>query len=196
MPLDAQIEAVLFFKAEPVSAKQLCAIFSKTEEEIRAAIATLEEKLRDRGMRVLQFEDLFTLGTAAKASELIEKLTREELSRDLGKAGLETISIVLYQGPISRREIDYIRGVNSTFILRNLLIRGLVEKVANPKDERSFLYQPTLELLSHLGVEKIEQLPEYESVRTKIAEFKGSQAAQGGEAAPIALENDESSANG
>jgi segregation and condensation protein B len=75
--------------------------------------------------------------------------------KDLGKAGLETLSIILYQGPISRAEIDYIRGVNSNFILRNLLIRGLIERVENPHDQRSFLYKPTLELISYLGLSKI-----------------------------------------
>ena len=60
------------------------------------------------------------LGTSAEASTLIEKLTKEELNRDLGKASLETLSIIMYQGPIKRSQIDYIRGVNSTFILQKL----------------------------------------------------------------------------
>jgi segregation and condensation protein B len=114
------------------------------------------------------------LGTAQELSPLIEQLTKEELSRDLGKAGLETLSIILYQGPISRADIDYIRGVNSQFIVRNLLIRGLIERVDNPKDARSFLYKTTLQLLSHLGVSKIEDLPEYQQVRKDIEGFKQS----------------------
>jgi segregation and condensation protein B len=114
------------------------------------------------------------LGTAKELSSLIEQLTKEELTRDLGKAGLETLSIVLYQGPISRADIDYIRGVNSQFILRNLLIRGLVERVDNPADARSFLYQTTLQLLSHLGISKREDLPEFDKVREDIAAFKHS----------------------
>ena len=68
------------------------------------------------------------LGTAPQMSATVETLTKEELMKDLGKAGLETISIILYKGPISRAEIDYIRGVQSNFILRNLLVRGLIEK--------------------------------------------------------------------
>ena len=97
--------------------------------------------------------------------------TKEELSRDIGKAGLETLSIIIYRGPISRREIDYIRGVNSTFIIRNLLIRGLVEKVQAEKDQRSFLYKPTLELLSFLGVRNFEELPDYAAVRVELEKF-------------------------
>ncbi|MBI2099909.1 MAG: SMC-Scp complex subunit ScpB, partial [Candidatus Vogelbacteria bacterium] len=71
------------------------------------------------------------------------------------------LTIVLYKGPLTRAEIDYIRGVNSSFILRHLSIRGLVERIPNPKDARSFLYRPTFDLFQHLGLSKIEELPEY-----------------------------------
>ncbi|MDO8521070.1 MAG: SMC-Scp complex subunit ScpB, partial [bacterium] len=74
-------------------------------------------------------------------------------------------------GPITRSEIDYVRGVNSTFILRNLLIRGLIEKIDNPKDQRSFLYQPSFQLLEYMGVSKIEDLPEYDSAMATLAGF-------------------------
>lgn len=175
MQLDAQIEAILFWKGESVSVKKLADILSSTPEEINAAILILEEKLKDRGLTLVRWEDEITLGTNKALSSLIENLTKEELMRDLGKAGLETLSIILYQGPVSRAEIDYIRGVNSNFILRNLLVRGLIEKVPNPKDQRSFLYKPTLELLSYIGTNKIEDLPEYETVRKEIEVFKNTQ---------------------
>ena len=116
------------------------------------------------------------LGTSKELSSLIEKLTRDELNRDLGKAGLETLSIILYQGPITRAEIDYIRGVNSQFVVRNLLVRGLIERVDNPKDARSFLYKTTLDLLSLLGVSKIEDLPEYANIRAEIEAFRSDRS--------------------
>ena len=175
MELDAYIEAVLFFKGEAVSIKKLSEILVKSPEEIEAGLKVLEGKLQGRGVKLIRIENEVALGTAGKADELIEKLTKEELSRDIGKAGLETLSIIIYRGPISRREIDYIRGVNSTFIIRNLLIRGLVEKVPAEKDQRSFLYKPTLELLSHLGVEKIEDIPEYNKVKEEIKKFEESE---------------------
>ena len=143
--------------------------------EIRTGIVELEHSLQNRGITLVQTDEEVTLGTSKDLSALIEKLTKDELSRDLGKAGLETLSIVLYQGPISRANIDYIRGVNSQFILRALLIRGLVERIDNPKDARSFLYKPTLQLLSHMGVSKISDLPDYEQVRKDIESFKASQ---------------------
>ena len=88
--------------------------------------------------------------------------------KDLGKAGLETLSIILYRGPATRRDIDYIRGVNSQFILRNLLIRGLVEKIQNPDDQRTFFYKPTFQLLSYLGIGKLEDLPEYLTMKNDL----------------------------
>lgn len=170
-----KIEAILFWKGEPVSIKKLSQIFEKTEEEIKIAIKELEEKIQDRGIVLVSKDDEYTLATSKDVSEIIEKLTKEELVKDLGKAGLETLSIIIYQGPISRAEIDYIRGVQSNFILRNLMIRGLIEKVSNPSDQRSFLYKPTFELLSYLGVSKIEDLPDFEKARNEIESYKNRQ---------------------
>ena len=129
----------------------------------------MKEKIKDRGVELIYKDDEVTLGTASSLSHVIERLTKEELVRDLGKAGLETISIIAYKGPISRAEIDYIRGVQSNFILRNLQIRGLVERVDNENDRRSFLYRPTFELLQFLGITKIEELPEYEKVKAEFS---------------------------
>lgn len=168
LPLDIQIEAVLFWKGEPQTIKKLAASLGKKEEEIRSALETLKEKIKDRGVELIFKNDEVALGTASRLSHIIERLTKEELVRDLGKAGLETISIIAYRGPISRADIDYIRGVQSNFILRNLQIRGLVEKITDPKDARRFLYQPTFDLLAFLGVSKIDQLPEYEKVKTEF----------------------------
>ncbi len=194
MNLSTQLEAILFWKAEPVTFKKLAQLLSIektnetaeegaetesmkiTEEQIKAGLIELEKTLQGRGLSLVQTDTEVMLGTAKELSPLIEKLTKEELTRDLGKAGLETLSIILYQGPISRADIDYIRGVNSQFIIRNLLIRGLVERIDNPKDARSFLYKTTLDLLAHLGVSKIEELPEYEKVRADIAAFKNQQS--------------------
>jgi len=182
MTLDAQIEAVLFWKAEPISVKKLASTLEKTEDEICAAIAALKINLQNqnRGLTLIELEDEVTLGTSKDISALIEKLTKEELVKDLGKAGLETLSIILYQGPITRSEIDYIRGVNSQFIVRNLLVRGLIEKVENPKDRRAFLYKSSFDLLSFLGISNITDLPDYESVRKNIESFKTASTEEAG----------------
>ena len=124
-------------------------------------------------LRVMRNGDELEMRTSPEASTLIEKLTKEELYRDLGKAGLETLSIILYKSPIKRSEIDYIRGVNSSFIIRNLLIRGLIERVTEKEGAgRGFSYKPTIDLLAHLGVAKLEDLPEYAAVKAELAAFE------------------------
>lgn len=171
MPLESSIESVLFFKGEPVSIDNLSKLFNVSKSEIEEAVSRLEKSLEGRGVALVRDEEVVALKTAGGASEIIEKITKDELSKEIGRAGLETLSLVLYHGPISRREIDYVRGVNSAFILRNLLIRGLVEKTDAKEGERSFTYKPTLELLSYLGVKKREELPEYDQVKNDIKEF-------------------------
>jgi len=168
LSLDAQIEGILFWKGEPLRVKKLAQILNVAEEKISESLEILKQKLEGRGMILVFKEDEVMLGTAPQMSAIMETLTKEELVKDLGKAGLETISIILYKGPISRAEIDYIRGVQSNFILRNLLVRGLIEKVVKPNDQRSFMYKPSFELLSYLGLSKIEDAPEYEKVKNEF----------------------------
>jgi len=167
-----KIEAILFWKAEPISFRKLSSLLNINNDELRAGILDLEKLLSGRGVTLIQTDEEVMLGTAKELSPLIEQLTKDELSRDLGKAGLETLSIVLYQGPISRADIDFIRGVNSQFILRALMIRGLVERIDNPKDARSFLYKPTLQLYAFMGITKSSDLPDFEQVQKDIESFK------------------------
>lgn len=169
MTTDALIEAILFFKGEPMSRKELARIASKNAKEIDEALNILRERLTG-GIVLVENADEVSLGTHANASDIIETLTKEDLERDLGKAGLETLTIVLYKGEVSKRDIDYIRGVNSGFILRNLLIRGLVDR-KEKKGERGFVYTPTIELQKYLGVAKLADLPEYEEIHKDLAAF-------------------------
>jgi segregation and condensation protein B len=172
LTLSAKIEAILFFRGEPTTVKKLSTTLSSKPEEIRVALDELGKNLEGRGICLVQSDDEIMLGTSREASEIIEAITREELSRDLGKAGLETLTIILYKHPVSKREIDYIRGVNSGFIIRNLLIRGLVERTGSKEGERSYFYKPTLELLSFMGLKETRELPEYENVLSELNEFE------------------------
>lgn len=167
MTLDAQLEAILFWRGEPVRIVELANSVGRKEGEVREALAALRERLAGRGVALLTAGDEVELRSAPEASVLLERLQKEELRRDLGKAGQETLAIVLYYAPVSRREIDYIRGVNSTFILRNLLMRGLIDRETSGTDERVFLYRPTTELLAFLGVSSPDDLPEYRAMRAE-----------------------------
>lgn len=169
--LDIIIEALLFVKTEPLSKKKIAELLKTSENSVIEALNVLREKLGNRGVRLLINGDEVALGTAIEASEAIESVLKEELSRDLGKAGLETISIVLYKNPVTKNEIDFIRGVNSQFILRNLLIRGLIERTPNPNG-RSSLYRPTFGLLRFIGVENIHDLPDYGKIVASLKDFE------------------------
>lgn len=191
--LSAKIEAVLFFKSEPVSVDYLAKVLEVSSSDIEEGINELAAILEGRGIRLLFYDGAVALGTAPEFSGLVESLIKEELSKDIGKAGLETLAIVLYRGPVTRSEIDYIRGVSSTFILRNLMVRGLVERVPHPTDSRSFLYKPTFELLSYLGISRVEELPEYEAVRNEMDAFKAREDKEGEEDKTTAVNEDVSS---
>lgn len=171
MSLDALIEAILFFKNEPISTEELSKYTETSKKDVRDALDVLAQRLSG-GMRLMENDEAVQLVTAGEAASVIEKIRKDDLVKDLGKAGAETLAIILYKGPITRSELEYIRGVNSTFILRNLLIRGLIERISNPKNQRSFLYKPTFELMSYLSIQKLEELPEYENFQKELAAFQ------------------------
>jgi segregation and condensation protein B len=166
-----QLEAILLYFAEPKSIDELGTMLKVSREEINTSLNILRESLSTRGVRLMIAGEMVSLATAPEASGMIEQMIKEEREKELGRAGLETLSIVLYHGPLTRSAVDHIRGVNSTFIIRNLLIRGLIDKVENPKDLRSFLYRPTLDLLRFLGVTRVEDLPSYEDTRAELEGF-------------------------
>ncbi len=170
MNLEQKIEAILFWKGEPMTRKKLSEILGVGQIEINEGIEKLKEILNNRGVIVIEKDNEITLGTSPEISELIENLQKEELNRELSKASLETLSILLYKNGTTRAEIDYIRGVNSSFILRALSIRGLVEKIVDPKDSRRFIYKPSFDLLSFLGIKSIEELPEFNDINKSIEE--------------------------
>ncbi len=168
MNLEQKIEAILFWKGEPISCKKLGEILHVGQVEINESVEKIKENLKERGIVLQEKENDIMLGTNREVSDLIENLQKEELNKELSKASLETLSIVLYKNGATRAEIDYIRGVNSSFILRALAIRGLVEKEIDKEDSRRFIYKPTFELLSFMGVQKVEELPDYDEVNKSI----------------------------
>lgn len=182
MNLDSQIEAVLFYKSEPVKKAWLASFFEASPEQVTEALTNLSVALSTRGLRIAMTDTEVQLVTAPEVNTAIEQVRKDELTGDIGKAGAETLAIVLYRGPISRAEIDRIRGVNSTFILRNLLIRGLVERRPHPTDSRSWVYAATPELMNHLGIQGRESLPEFTVMMDALDAFEKQQSADDAEA--------------
>ncbi|MEX1027281.1 MAG: SMC-Scp complex subunit ScpB [Candidatus Paceibacterota bacterium] len=175
LSLQSQIESILFAKGEAMSLEALAEHTGADRQALQDALNDLEHTLAqegsERGIRLVQTDTTAELATAPEASELIRSLNTKELTKRLGKAGLETLTIVLYQGPVSRRDIDYIRGVNSTSILRNLTIRGLIEQQESDDGTRALVYQPTTELLRHLGLSRREDLPQYNEIAGEVEQF-------------------------
>jgi segregation and condensation protein B len=171
MNLSNIIESILFIYGEPMKISRLAEILNKKENEVEEALAVLENNLAERGLKLIKNNGEATLTTVSEASEFIQGLLKEEFSGKLTKAALETLAIVAYSGPLPRAEIDFIRGVNSSFILRNLLISGLAEREINPKDRRTFIYKPSIDFLRFLGLSKLEDLPEYGEFRKSLEDF-------------------------
>ncbi|MBI1974355.1 MAG: SMC-Scp complex subunit ScpB [Candidatus Zambryskibacteria bacterium] len=172
MDISAKIESILFLKNEPVTFSEFSKLLKVPKESVQITIDKLQKEYENRGIVLVTSDEEVSFGTHPEASELIEKIQKEEFSRELGRVGLETLAIVLYRGPVTRREIDYIRGVNSGFTLRTLLVRGLVER--REGEGRSYIYKPTIKLLQYLGVTKKEDLPEFETAFNKIEKFESA----------------------
>lgn len=166
--LETKIEALLFFKAEPISFKKIEEVLVCSREELLEAIGSLKNNLINRGIVLIEKDEEVMLGVSPVYSEMIDTIQKEELNRDLSKASLETLSIILYKNGATRQEIDFIRGVNSSFTLRALLVRGLVERVAGDEDNRRYIYKPTFDLLSFMGVANISELPGWDDLNKGI----------------------------
>jgi segregation and condensation protein B len=168
-----KLEALLFAVGRPMSKKELAAKLSVSLEDLNVATKSVAKK-EGSGVVVVDDGSNLELRAAPEAAQMIEEIRREELSREVGRAGLEALAAILYRGPLTRSEIDFIRGVNSSQTLRTLLMRGLIRKVSNPKDERSFLYEPTTDLLAQLGVTTLTDLPQYNEIKQKLSQLEAS----------------------
>ncbi|MBI5742370.1 MAG: SMC-Scp complex subunit ScpB, partial [Candidatus Niyogibacteria bacterium] len=165
MELAKIIEALLFVHGDPMRVSRLANLLGREAPEVEEALTELGAQLGGRGLTLLRNGDEVMLGTAPEAASFVENLVKEEFAGKLTKAALDTLAIIVYYGPISRPDIDFIRGVNSSFSLRNLLISGLVERTASEKDKRVYIYKPSMRFLEYLGITRLEDLPEYEDFR-------------------------------
>jgi segregation and condensation protein B len=116
------------------------------------------------GLMIVVKDERVMLATKAEHAPFIEALTKSTLQEHLSKAALEVLSIIAYRSPITRSEIEAIRGVNCSFTVRNLLLRDLIERKDNPQDAREYVYFPTFRFLQSLGIESTEALPEYQTL--------------------------------
>lgn len=162
--LSAILESILFVHGEPMVLERLAKIAGVTRDEVRVALAALVKSYEGRGLTLVEKDGAYQLGSHPAHTPYVEALARGEFGEELSRAAMETVAVIAYKGPTSRAEIEYIRGVNSSFTLRALLMRGLIERVGNPKDVRAFLYRVSIDFLKHLGLRRMEDLPRYEEL--------------------------------
>lgn len=165
--LQSSLEALLFVSGEALSLTRLEKILGVPKDEIRAAGQALAVEYQSnalRGLMILSDGESLLMATKPEHAPIVEALTKSELQENLSKAALEVLSIVAYRSPISRSEIDAIRGVNCSFTLRNLLLRDLISREGNPSDSRGYLYRPTFRFLESLGLGQISELPDFETL--------------------------------
>lgn len=158
--LAAKIEAMLFVSAEPVPVAQLSQALDVTTSVVERGLKELEDSLQSRGLRLQRNAGRVQLTTAPDLAGLVEKFLGLEAITHLSRAALETLAIIAYQQPVTRPQVDSIRGVNSDGMMKSLLSKGLIlESGRTDGPGRPILYSTTPEFLQHFGLSSIMELP-------------------------------------
>ena len=172
MDIFAKLEALLFYYGEPISRSVVARMLNITKEECSDAVLRFEQMLlqsNERGFLLLHKGDMIQLATKPELKEIGETIVKDEFRESLTPAALETLALVAYLGPTTRATIDYIRGVNSSYSMRSLSMRGLVER--GEEKGTSFRYNATQDFLKHMGLSHVRELPEYDRYHTLLETF-------------------------
>ena len=163
LSLTALVESMLFVASGPVSVGRLAKALGTTNNAMNGLLRSLEEDYQSRGLRLQWTGNNVQITTAPEASSVIERFLGLEVTSRLSQAALEVLAIIAYMQPITRPQVDQIRGVNSDGALRTLLSKGLIEEVGRMETPgRPILYGSTPEFLQHFGLSIIEELPPLE----------------------------------
>ncbi|MCR4256246.1 MAG: SMC-Scp complex subunit ScpB [Candidatus Uhrbacteria bacterium] len=166
MTLDALIEALLFATSQPMSTRKIAEAVSKTPKEVEDALNALHERLESSGSgtRLVRSGQTAELVTHPDAAGIVRAALKQELHGELSKPSLESLAILAYRGPMTRPELEQIRGVQSSLILRNLMLRGLVEQKEDARLGQP-VYGVTVAFFKHIGLSGAETLPDYGELR-------------------------------
>ena len=156
------LESILFVASKPLTFKQIATSLHVSVEEVSACVDQLVGRYNTdtSGIHLLRSNDTLQFATNPAFAQFVDGFKRDEIAGELTKPQLETLTVIAYTGPVSRPEIEEIRGVNSAVILRNLMIRGLIEEYG-ASDAILPEYQLTTEALRHLGISQVSELPDY-----------------------------------
>lgn len=158
----SQLETILFVASKPLTTSKLAKLLNSSEEEALGVLNELRNKYGSENSGIVLFHnnDEWQLVAHPDNKTVAENFVKAEITGELTRPQLETLTVISYCGPITKPELEQIRGVNCSLILRNLLMRGLIKE----KDGESSLipqYEVTMEYLQHLGIASLEDLPEY-----------------------------------
>ena len=161
--LKSKIESLLFISAKPMSVKQLSGLIKEKDKEVKQAGDELVEEYKEdnKGIQIIKNGSKFQMVSSPENGKLVQEFIKDEVTGELSRPSLETLTIIAYRGPISKIDLDRIRGVNCSLIIRNLLIRGLIE-AKNDKKKNETYYIVTFNFIRFLGINDITDMPDYE----------------------------------
>ena len=182
--LKSKIEGILFVAAKALNEKKLAEAVGVKREDVVKAVDELAEEYNSKkgGLRIIRHGKDVRMSTSAEIAKVVQQYLKDEMTGELTKPSLETLTIVAYRGPITKGELEQVRGVNCSLILRNLMMRGLVESNGE-HGMPTTTYNVTSDFLRFLGIPNIEQLPEYDKLRShenvvRVLEDMGEQDQQ------------------
>lgn len=161
--LKIQIQALLFASPKPLTLRQIANHLGAPSDDVEAQLSLLFGSMNteESGIHLMRHPEGYQLITNPACAEVVEKLTKDEAG-ELTRPSLETLTIIAYRGPLTRAELEAIRGVQCALILRNLLIRGLIlERDDSSRGEP--VYTLSGDTLRYLGVHSEKELPDYEA---------------------------------
>lgn len=163
-PLTSLVESLLFISPNPVSISQIASALDESDKNVKKALEELSNHYLEYHCLSLQWhQNRVQLTTHPDVSEIIEKFLNIEITTTLSQAALEALAIIAYKQPITRPEIDEIRGVNSDGVVRNLLSKGLIEETGRLEGAgRPILYGTTADFLSYFGLSSLDELPAFD----------------------------------
>lgn len=165
MNLKTKIESLLFVSLKPLSSQKIAELLKADKKEVEALLEELKNDLNvgEHGIRLMQIDRKYELSTAPENGQIIRQYLQDEQTGELTRPALETLTIVAYRGPVSKADLDVIRGVNCALILRNLMIKGLIESYED-KEKMTNYYQVTFDFLKYLGLSEARDLPDYDKL--------------------------------
>jgi segregation and condensation protein B len=163
LSLPALVESILFVASDPVPVPVLASILDVKAGLVEDALKALDQEYWKRGLKILRMGDRVHITTSPRAAQAVEKFLGMEHTTGLSRAALETLAILAYKQPLTRPQIDAIRGVNSESVLENLIAKDLIEEIGRTEGPgRPILYGTTETFLRHFGLGSVAELPALE----------------------------------